>query len=69
MDNKVSKAVHFLIDHALEWWISENNVRAQGGGKLDLGWLHEVVYYDVHTGIAKTIGGNELGANEAHGAS
>jgi hypothetical protein len=23
-DNKVSKAVTFLIDHALEWWNSKN---------------------------------------------
>ena len=49
--------------------LTKESARVQGGGKLDLGWLHGVACWEVHAGVPRIARGNELGANEAHWVS
>lgn len=48
VDEKVSIAVRFLKDDALEWWISKNELELEWMANLTWGWLLGGVHQEVH---------------------
>jgi hypothetical protein len=53
VDKNITKAVIFFVKVMLSSNGLEYSEKTQSVGKLDLGWLQEVAYYEVYSGVPK----------------